>query len=353
MGSLAVAVDVARAGALQLRSGVIQGCETTRPYAFTTEYVQMLREAGIAALNLTLATPQSSRGMSPEAWSFQNVIESIDEWEALARNLPAPGLILPVVKAVDIDEARRTGRVGLIYGLQGAGYWLDRRLSLLRTAYRLGVRVVGVSYMRRDIFADGAGEPGNASLSSLGERFVREMNHLGMVIDLSHTGRRASLEAIERSEHPVIFSHSNVHALCPNPRNLWDDQIDAVARNGGVVGIATLSPLVTAGAERRPTVDELVAHMDYIVQRIGPGHVALGWEYAHGRRPEDTELPNLLYPDILGGRLRPETAHCEGADGPRDVVNVTTRLLARGYAPGDVTRILYGNWRRVFGTVWH
>lgn len=347
------ALDLDQAREIQLASGVIQGCETTRPYAFGAGYVQELRDAGIVALNLTLATPQSTRGMSPEGWSFHNVIESIDEWDTLGRGLPKPGVLMPVRTGTDLEEAKRSGRIAIIFGLQGAGYWLDRRLRLLRTVHRLGVRIVGVSYMRRDIFAEGSGEPGDTRLSSLGEHWIREMNHLGMVIDLSHTGRRAALEAMALSKDPVIFSHSNAHRLCANPRNLSDEQIDALAQNGGVIGIATLSPLVRSEPDCPPTVEDLVAHIDYIVQRVGPKHVGLGWEYAHGRRQEDLDLPNRLYPDILGGKLRPTTVHCLRADGPEDIINVTVLLLARGYTAQDVTKILYGNWHRVFSTVWH
>ncbi len=346
-------VDLDQAREIQLASGVIQGCETTRPYAFGVGYVQKLRDAGIVALNITLATPQSTRGMSPESWSFHDVIESIDEWDTVGSSLPEPRVLMPVRTVADLEEARRNRRIAIIFGLQGAGYWLDRRLRLLRTVHRLGVRIVGVSYMRRDIFADGSGESGDARLSSLGKHWIHEMNRLGMVIDLSHTGRRAALEAIALSNDPVIFSHSNAYRLCANPRNLTDEQIDALAQNEGVIGIATLSPLVSAGPDHQPTVEDLVAHIDHIVQRVGPEHVGLGWEYAYGRRQEDLDLPNRLYPDILGGKLRPATAHCLRADGPEDVINVTALLLARGYAAGDVTRILYGNWHRVFSRVWH
>jgi len=340
----------AEAVALQRRFGVIQGCEATRPYALTPDFVRQLQNAGFVALNLSLAPHDARKGLSSETKTFMSIVEAIDEWHAAVEKLPGAA-ILPVRTVDDISLAKRTGRVALIFGLQGAGYWLDRKLLVLRTLHRLGVRVVGIAYMRRDIFAEGTGEKADGSLSSLGERLVKDLNRLGMVIDLSHMGRRASLEVMELSEHPVILSHSNVRALCPSPRNLTDEQIDAVAQTGSVIGLAALSPLVTLES-RRPTVGDFIAHLDYIVQRVGPDHVGMGWEYAHARRPEDLVMSNSLYPDILGGKLTVETAHCEDVDGPQDMAKVTERLLDLGYPEDVLAKIFFSNYMRVFSQVW-
>ena len=336
---------------LQRRFGAVQGCDATRPYAFKADFVGSLLDAGFVALNVSLAPHDARKGLSSETKSFAFIAEAIDEWHAAAADLPDT-VILPVRSASDILEAKRAGKIAIIFGLQGAGYWLDRKLILTRTLHRLGVRIVGISYMRRDIFGEGTGEKADGSLSSMGERLVARLNDLGMVIDLSHMGCRASLEVIEQSRHPVIFSHSNVWALCPSPRNLRDEQIDAIARTGGVIGVAALSPLVISNPSRRPTIDDFIAHLDHIVQRVGPDFVGLGWEYAHARRPEDVLLSNSLYPDILGGKLTVATAHCQDVDGPQDLAKVTECLLNLGYPEAAIEKILFRNYMRVFEQVW-
>jgi len=342
-----------RAAALEVqrRFGIVQGLEVTRPYAFTADYLQRNLSAGVTGINVTLACPEARRGITPETWSFTNIIESIEEWHEAAAAVNDARVTIPVESAEDIVRAQGEGKVGVILGIQGAGYWLDRKLVLLRTVYRLGVRIVGVSYQRRDIFADGTGEPGDAGLSSLGHAFVREMNRVGVVLDLSHMGHRASLEALEVTEHPVIFSHSNVRALCDSPRNLSDRQLDALARNGGVVGIATLSPLLSRDGSQ-PTVDTVITHIDYVARRIGVDHVGLGMDYGHARRQEDLDIHNQSYGDVLGGSLTVENAHARGLDGPQDLVNVTVGLLERGHSREDVGKILSGNFLRVFRIVW-
>jgi len=338
--------------AFQRASGVVQACEVTRAYAYTPAYYQEQRDAGVAAVNVTLAATDARKGISSDSRTFYHVVDSIEEWHRVCARLPVPGVTIPVRTAADIEAAHATGKVGIIFGLQGAGSWLDREVVLLRTISRLGVRIVGLAYQRRDIFADGSGEPSNAGLSVYGKAFIREMNDLGLVIDLSHMGLRASMEAMELTRHPVIFSHSNVHALVPSVRNLTDEQIDAAVATGGVICVTAFTSLLMANVSkgRRPTLDDYVAHVDYLVQRVGPDHVGVGLDYAHQRVQDDLEVHNRLHPEL--GRLNTETIHAQGLDGPAELVNLTARLLSRGYRRDDIQNILSGNLMRVFRTVW-
>jgi membrane dipeptidase len=208
--------------------------------------------------------------------------------------------------------------------------------------------------MKRDLFTDGTLEAGNAGLSEAGRDFVREANRLGIVIDVSHTGERSSLEMIELSEDPVIFSHSNAKVLCPSSRNLANEQLDAVAAKGGVIGITTFSPLLRPDVTRlnRPTVEDVLTHIDYVVQRVGIDHVGLGMDWGHQRRQEDLDLHNRAYKDFNKNKLEVETAHAHGLDGPQDFVNVTELLLARKYKDEEIGKILSRNFLRVFEAVW-
>lgn len=338
---------------VQRKAGVFQALEVTRPYAFDTSYVRELRDAGVFAINITLGAPDLRKGISPARWSFYDIARSVEDWYDVKSSLADPGLTIPATTVKEIRSAKESGGIAIVFGLQGAGNWLDRELVLLRTVYRLGVRIVGVSYQKRDWFTDGTGEPANAGLSRAGRDFVREMNRLGMVIDLSHTGERASLEAIELTERPVVFSHSNVRSLFTSVRNLSDEQIAAVAQINGVIGVAAFTSLFKEDVTEanKPTVDDFLEHLDYLVERAGIDHVGVGLDYGHKRRQEDLDMHNELHPEITRGIARVETVHCRDLDGPSDLHNLTSRLIDRGYTEADIAKILSGNFMRVFEEV--
>lgn len=340
---------------VQREAGIFQALEVTRPYAFDSAYLETLRDAGVFGINITLGAPDLRKGISPARWNFYDIARSVEDWHEVDKELAESGLITPATTIRQLKDAKENGKVALVFGLQGAGYWLDRELVLLRTVYRLGVRIVGVSYQKRDWFTDGTGEPANAGLSRAGKDFVREMNRLGMLIDLSHTGERSSLDAIELSEQPVVFSHSNVRALFSSVRNLSDEQIAAVAQTNGVIGVAAFTSLFkeNVSESNKPTVEDFLDHLDYLVERAGVDHVGIGLDYGHNRRQEDLDMHNDLHPEITRGIARVETVHCKDLDGPKDLRNLTGRLINRGYSESDVAKILSGNFMRVLEEVWH
>ncbi|MFC2105920.1 dipeptidase, partial [Candidatus Bipolaricaulota bacterium] len=145
-----------------------------------------------------------------------------------------------------------------------------------------------------------------------------------------------------------------MRALSPSVRNMTDEELDALAENGGVVGITSFATLLmdNVTATHRPTVDDFMDHLDYAVQRIGIDHVGIGLDTAPGRKQEDMDLQIRLHPEVVRGDLRVEFAHCKDLDGPQDMVNVTQRLLQRGYSEEDIEKILFGNFLRVFRAVW-
>lgn len=179
----------------------------------------------------------------------------------------------------DIEACRGDGVLAVILGIE-SGEALEGELALLRTYYRLGVRVMGLTWNHRNALADGAMEwETGGGLTRFGREVVREMNRLGMVIDGAHLPPAGFRDLLELSTQPVLFSHGNCRALFDFPRNLDDDQIRALAGHGGVFGISFVSGFMAEKGQ--PVTAQTVAdHIDHVCQLLGnANHVALGSDY--------------------------------------------------------------------------
>jgi membrane dipeptidase len=265
--------------------------------------------------------------------------------------------LLHVTSAADVTRAKREGKLGIVFHFQNTQPF-ERNPELVAVYARLGVRVVQLTYNVRNWVGDGCEEPADAGLSDFGRRIIREMNRAGMVVDLSHTGYRTTMEAMELSEAPCVFSHSNARAVHDSRRNLRDDQIKAVAAAGGVIGLNGFPAFVSP--RRWPTLDDLLRHADHIAERAGTDHLSVGLDYYQGQWPfADASRARALYEQRLeAGRWRPENyppppyRYPKGIEVPSKLGALTAALLARGYREDDVRKILGLNLLRVFERVW-
>ena len=224
------------------------------------------------------------------------------------------------------------------------GEYLVRDIGLVDLYYRLGVRQMLFAYNRNNLAGGGCHDE-DIGLTDFGRSVVSEMNRVGMVVDCSHCAYRTSMEAIEASQAPVIFSHANARKLWNHERNIWDDQIKACAATGGVVGVTGVGRFLGPSG---PTVEHLVEHIDYMVELIGPNHVGFGMDSVlHVHKPNQPFTrsrhywPENQYPDSGSGYVPPEEA-------PR----LTQALLDRGYNEADIRGILGENFMRVARDVW-
>jgi membrane dipeptidase len=247
-----------------------------------------------------------------------------------------------------LRAAKEAGELAVYFHFQGAEP-LEYDPSLVEIYHRLGVRILQLAYNRGNPLGDGCEEPRDAGLTTLGRRMIAELNRVGMVVDVSHTGVRTSLEAVEASSAPVIASHSNARAVHENRRNLPDDLIRAIADSGGVIGMNGFPSFVAPGA--RPTLDQLIDHMVYIDELVGPGHVALGIDYYDGGRADyDAMIATGVW---MADNYGPPPYHYPaGIESPSGFPALTARLLERGYSEDGVRGILGENWLRVYETVW-
>jgi membrane dipeptidase len=192
---------------------------------------------------------------------------------------------------------------------------------------------------------------------------VDECNRVGIVLDCTHTGRRATLEIMERSEHPCIFSHSNPSAVVPSLRNIDDEQIRACTSRGGVIGLVSWGPLVMRpGTTHRPTLDEFIDLIDYVAQLDGStDHIGISTDMSLGTYPDHESDPwgSPDYPDFteaynrhVTDDIRSPMRNVDGFSDFAEIVSVADRLLSRGYSDRDVHKMLGENFLRVFDQAW-
>jgi membrane dipeptidase len=230
---------------------------------------------------------------------------------------------LTLVESVgDVERVLASeGRVGLLLHLEGA-YAIDRPYDLVLLR-RLGLRSVGITWNYNNQYGAGCLSRKDYGLTPEGEELVKTANRLGIIVDLAHASKRTAIEAIEVSSKPVIISHANVRAIVDSPRNVDDEVLEALHRNGGVIGVSAIGPLVAR--KPRPTLDDLVQHFLYIYERFGPDILAIG-----------TDFLGLL------GLPAPE-----GFESIDRVQVLLEKLRDRGLGDSDIEKIAYRNALRV------
>jgi membrane dipeptidase len=264
-----------------------------------------------------------------------------------------------VFKAVspgDIEAAKKQNRRCLCLtgnGVPLAGDFLSvpDELRYLRTFYELGIRMMHVTYNRRNLLGDGCAETANGGLSDLGRAAIAEMNRLGIIVDVAHSGWRTSQEAAEASTKPMVASHTACAGLHHHIRNKPAEVIKAIVEKGGVIGVCCIPNFLGGTADLAALLD----HIDYLVQRVGIDHVAIGTDAgyrpardsielrkvpARGRRPERYE--SFWPPDALGGKF-PRAASLAWTNWPL----FTVGLVQRGYKDEDVQKIVGQNMLRI------
>jgi membrane dipeptidase len=287
-------------------------------------------------------------------------VVSVAGWESCRETMDRISEVYQLVRETDelclateaagIRAAKRDGKLAAVLHFQGTGPF-EYDLGLAEIYWRLGVRVVQMAYNVRSPAADGCEEPGNAGLSRFGRQLVAELNRLGIVVDVSHTGHASSMASVEASTAPVIASHSNAAAVHPSRRNLQDDLIRALAGSGGVVGINGYPAFVADSTT--PSLDQYVDHIAYIADLVGPAHVGIGLDYTT-RNPPMAEYEQLI---AAGHWTResyppPPWHYPAGLEDASGLPNLSQRLLQRGFSEQDVRGILGENWLRVFDAVW-
>ena len=263
---------------------------------------------------------------SLEGWTRRALV-ALDKVHHLVEDHPQDVMIARNVP--DIHHAKATGKVALIIGLEGPRP-IEGSLEVLRAFYRLGLREMQLTWAAPNQLITGG------ELNDLGQAVVREMNRLGMLIDLSHLPSRAWTQALELSTAPVIMSHNACHALTQYGDTMTDDMLCRLAARGGILGMHFVSGdyIKPRHGTDQATLEDFIDHIDHARSIIGIDHIALGGDYfyitadAHWKWVKEIERIELL-------------------------PNLTSALLRRGYDDKEIIKILGGNLLRLYSKVWH
>jgi membrane dipeptidase len=316
--------------------------------------------------------------VEPELYQGQYAHRTLALIDAVYQQAAAhPDRMRMAFSPADIQAAHREHKLAVLMGIEG-GHSIEGDLGLLRDYYRLGVRYMTLTWANSNGWADSSGDVDDPKvqhttegLSEFGKDVVYEMNRLGMMVDVSHVSDKTFYRTLVVTRAPVIASHSSARALCNAPRNMTDDMLRAVARNGGVVMVNFYSAFLSEDYRKawealaperkkaeqavidkakqegkqpdyaqihavdlefaakipRPPFSILIDHIDHIAKVAGVDHVGLGSDF-----DGITSMP-------------------EGMDSAADLPKITEALMARGYSTADMHKILGGNLLRVFGEV--
>lgn len=251
-----------------------------------------------------------------------------------------------LVKTVDdIMNASATQKLAISFDIEGA-LAIGSNFALLDLFYDLGVRWMAIVYNIENQFGGGCHDPVDKGLTPLGRSLLTEMDRAGLIKDCSHAGYRTAREILQQTGKPTIFSHSNALALQEHPRNIPDELMKACAATGGFVGINGIG--IFLGNDGAST-ESLVRHIDYAVQLIGPGHVAIGLDCVFDLENLNARLAAkpAIWPKSSGYRTRAAIAQ------PEQWPEIVEALLRLGYSEDDVLKIIGGNFLRVAKVVWH
>jgi len=305
-------------------------------YTLEEKYSERLLAGGVDGTNVTFALEED----------WDTVLRNAEKYlTKIAKN---PYLTL-CLTAADLRAAKHAGKVGVMFGTQGASM-LEDKLWRIEILVRMGLRILGLAYTTANAFGDGCGEKRDAGLTYLGEELIGMLNEMPVILDLSHCGDRTRAEATALARAPVC-THSNASALRPNGRNTTDDTVKAMVAKGGMTGVCGLPHSL---ADANPTLDDLLNHVDHFVKLVGIDGVGIGMDYVEGYQDQANVVapPSVITwrtrrPDIFGplsafGRQ----PYPLGVEGVARLPNLTAGLFARGYKDTEVSAIMGGNWLR-------
>lgn len=305
-------------------------------YANWSEKIfRQLREGGVDAIHVTIAYHEN----------FRETVLNFEKWNRWFEQYPE--LIMKGQWASDIDVARETGRTAVFFGFQNPSP-IEDDIGLVEIVHTLGARFMQLTYNNQSLLATGCYEDKDMGVTRMGKQVIKEMNRVGLVVDMSHSGDRSTIEAADLSERPIAITHANPHSWAPALRNKQDDVIRAVTENGGMLGFSVYPHhLKDKGACTLESFCEMIART---AEKFGAEHLGIGTDLCQ-------DQPDSIVEWMRVGRWTKEIDYGEGSasapgfpDMPqwfrdnRDFGNIENGLRATGLSEEEVAGIMGRNW---------
>nr|WP_070959321.1 membrane dipeptidase [Hyphomonas sp. Mor2] len=297
-----------------------------------SQYLEKLRAAGtsLVSLNVSFDLKDWSHGFKMLARFRSDIRANADK-------------CMLIETTADIEAAKASGKIGIFFDIEG-GCAVDDMPELVEPYYALGVRWMLIAYNQTNRLGGGCQNP-DPGLSDFGCRVIDEMERVGMIVDISHTGYRTAREVLEYASKPVNISHSNPRTIWDHERNVTDDLIRACAATGGVINVTGIG--IFLGNNDNST-ETFIRHVDYVASIAGPEHVGMGLDFVFDSRELDEFI--ALNPDMFP----PDKGYGQGLRmiEPERVAEIATGLIEIGWSENHVLGFLGQNNLRVADAVW-
>ena len=322
--------------------------ETDR-YVPTGRLLTAIRERRIDVINATIGDV----GNGPDR--FRNAAAAVASWDRLIG--AHSNIVAKIESAADIRTAVAAGKVGIVYNFQDTTP-LEADAGNVDTFATLGVRVMQLTYNKRNLAGDGCLERSNAGISDFGREVIARINRANVLLDLSHAGQRTQAEGIAASTAPASITHSACRAILDHPRHVWDAEMRALAEKGGVFGVYLMPFIRPRGQPQR---EDLLRHLDHAVNVCGEDHVGIGTDNPflgyevndETRRRHRESTAERLRRGIAAPGEDPEVLlYVEGYNSGDRYDRIAADLRRRGWRGARIDKVLGGNFVRLFGEVW-
>ena len=305
-------------------------------YANWSETIfRQMRAGGVDAVHVTIAYHESFREMVLNLEAFNRWFERF------------PELIFKGTSAADVRLAQETGRTAIFFGFQNPSP-IEDDIGLVEICHQLGIRFMQLTYNNQSLLATGCYEDEDTGLTRMGKQVVREMNRVGMVVDMSHSAGRSTLEAIEHSSRPIAITHANPHWWHPALRNKSDEVLKALTGRGGMLGFSVYPHHLKGGSNC--TLNDFCEMVAEAATRYGAEHLGIGTDLCQ-------DQPDSIVEWMRVGRWSKVIDYGEGSasdagfppmpswfNDNRDFANISQGLLDVGFSTAEMEGIMGGNW---------
>ena len=309
-------------------------------YANWSEKIfRQMRAGGVDAVHVTIAYHEN----------FRETVLNIEAWNRWFAQFP--DLIFHGEWASDVARARDTGRTAIFFGFQNPSP-IEDDIGLVEVLHKLGARFMQLSYNNQSLLATGCYEAEDPGITRMGKQVIKEMNRVGMVVDMSHSADRSTIEAADLSERPIAITHANLHSWQPALRNKCDDVVRAVVENGGMMGFSLYPHHLKDKSDC--TVESFCEMIATAADRFGAEHFGIGSDLCQ-------DQPDRVVEWMRVGRWSKEIDYGEGsASAPgfppqpewfrdnRDFGNIEDGLRSKGFGETEIAGLMGDNWHRFF-----